>query len=300
LSEYLVSTDPEAGAVAPALRAARARRKPFARAQLLLPTAVVLLFCVMAAFPGLFAGWFGHPDPRVCDLARSGQPPTVGHPFGFDIQGCDLYSNVIHGARASITIGLLATAMTLVIAVVLGSIAGYAGGVTDGIISRVMDVFFGFPWLVGMIVLLQMANQHSVLTVSLVLAFFSWPGLTRVMRASTLGVVNLDYVTAARSIGASPLRILFRHVGINAVGPVAVLAGLNVGAIITAEAALTFLGVGLRAPTISWGVQLNLAQQYFTTDPHLLMFPALFLCAAVLSFVLLGDALRDLLDARLR
>ena len=277
-------------------RLKRAVRRP----RVLIPAAVVLLVCLMAAFPDLFAGLFGHPDPRQCDLANSGQGPTAGHPFGFDIQGCDLYSNVIHGTRASISIGLLATLITVLIAVVLGALAGYCGGIVDTLISRTMDIFFGFPFLVGMIVVLQVLDDHSVVTVALVLALFTWPGLTRVMRASTLAVANLDYVTAARSIGAGPVRILVRHVAVNAVGPVAVMAGLNVGAIITAESALTFLGVGLKAPSISWGVQLHLAQQYFTTSLHLLIFPAMFLSAAVLSFVLLGDALRDALDPRLR
>jgi ABC-type dipeptide/oligopeptide/nickel transport system permease subunit len=261
---------------------------------------VVTLFCAMAAFPSLFAGWFGHGDPRVCDTAFSGDGPTSGHPFGLDIQGCDLYANVVHGARASISIGLLATAGTIAIAVVLGSLAGYFGGIVDSLISRLMDVVFGFPALVGMIVILQAWNKHSVLSVSVVLTLFAWPMLTRVMRASVLATANLDYVTAARSIGAGPLRIMRRHIGRNAVGPVAVLAGLNVGTIITAEAALTFLGVGLKSPTISWGVQLNEAQRYVATDLHLVIFPSLFLSLTVLSFVLLGDAIRDALDPRLR
>ncbi len=271
------------------------RRPTFA-----IPAFVVLVFCAMAAFPQLFAGWFGHADPRDCNLAQSAAGPTSGHPFGFDVQGCDLYANTIHGARASISIGLLATLGTIVIAVVLGSLAGYLGGIVDTVISRLMDVMFGFPALVGMIVVLSAWNKHTVFSISAVLVLFAWPGLTRVMRASAMATANLDYVTAAQSIGAGPLRILTRHIGLNSIGPVAVLAGLNVGAIITAEAALTFLGVGLRSPTISWGVQLNEAERYFITDLHLLIFPALMLSATVLSFVLLGDALRDALDPKLR
>jgi oligopeptide transport system permease protein len=264
------------------------------------PAVFVLLLCAMAIAPQAFAGWFGHGDPRRCELANSGLGPRSGHPFGFDIQGCDLYANVVYGARDSISIGLLTTAITLVVAVVLGSIAGYYGRYVDGVVSRVMDVFFGFPLLVGMIVVLEMFTVRSVFSVSLVLALFSWPALTRIMRSSVLSTRNLEYVTAARELGAGSPRILVRHVIPNSIMPVAVLTSLNVGGIITAEAALTFLGVGLKAPSISWGVQLNTAQQYFTTHLNLLIFPALFLSIAVLSFVLLGDCLRDVFDPKLR
>lgn len=270
------------------------------RPRFVLPLALVVLLCAMAAVPQAFAGWFGHGDPHECALERSGQGPASGHPFGFDVQGCDLYSNVVHGARDSLSIGLLTTAVTLLVAVVLGSVAGYFGGVADTLISRLMDVFFGFPMLVGMIVVLETFSVHSILSVSLVLALFSWPVLTRIMRSSVLAVRGLDYVTAAREMGARPLRILLRHAIPNAIMPVAVLTSINIGGVITAEAALTFLGVGLTAPAISWGVQLNTAQQYFTTHPGLLLFPALFLSLAVLSFVLLGDCLRDAFDPRLR
>ncbi|MBB2912816.1 ABC-type dipeptide/oligopeptide/nickel transport system permease subunit [Streptosporangium becharense] len=274
----------------------RLRRRP----SFLVPAVFVLLVCAMAAFPPAFAGWFGHGDPRRCDLADSGLPPTPGHPFGFDIQGCDLYSNVVYGARSSVLIALLATAGMLAIAVVLGLLAGYFRGWVDALVSRVMDVFFGFPSLVGMIVILQTLSVHNEVAVAGVLVLFGWPVLARVMRGSVLAAASTEYVAAARGIGASAPRILLRHVLPNSFGPVAVLAGLNVGLVIASESALTFLGVGLQTPAISWGVQLNTAQQYFTSAPHLLLFPSVFLTVTVLSFVLLGDALRDAFDPRLR
>ncbi|MEU0482680.1 ABC transporter permease [Streptosporangium sp. NPDC006013] len=258
------------------------------------------IICMMTVAPQVFAGLFGHGDPRRCDLADSGLPPSAGHPFGFDIQGCDLYSNVVYGTRSSVAIAVLVTASVLVIAVVLGGLAGYFGGWVDAVVSRVMDVFFGFPALIGMIVILQTLSTHNELTVSLVLALFGWPGLARVVRGSVLATVNSEYIAATRGIGASAPRILLRHVLPNSIGPALVLSGLNVGLVIASESALTFLGVGLRTPAISWGVQLNTAQQYFTTDLHLLIFPSLFLTVTVLSFVLLGDALRDAFDPRLR
>ncbi|HWD03686.1 MAG TPA: ABC transporter permease [Amycolatopsis sp.] len=285
---------PPAEATAPARTTAV--RRLLARPRFTIPFAVVLLVCTMAAFPSSFSGWFGHGDPHACTLADSGRGPTAGHPFGFDIQGCDLYANVVYGARNSITIGLLTTACTLVVAVTLGALAGYFGGVVDMVISRVMDVFFGFPTLIGMIVVLGTFPVHSVLSVALVLTLFSWTILTRVMRSSVLANKNLAYIAAARGIGAGPFRILLRHVLPNSLAPTAVLASLNIGAVITAESALTFLGVGLKSPSISWGVQLNTAQQYFTTNFTLLLFPSLFLTVTVLAFVLLGDFLRDEFD----
>lgn len=289
-----VLVDPVPGAVSSGV--VRILRRP----KLFIPFTIVVLLLLMALVPSAFAGWFGNGDPRECSIQHSGLPPTSGHPFGFDIQGCDLYANVIHGTRASITIALLTTVLSLVIALVLGSMSGYLGGFIDGAISRTMDVFLGFPSLVGMIVVLQSLGSNNVWSVSLVLALFSWPISTRVMRSSVLSVRNLDYISAARGLGAGPLRIVVRHVIPNSVTPLAVLASLSIGAVITAESALTFLGVGLRSPSISWGVQLNTAQEFFTTDLHLLLFPAAFLSLAVTSFVLLGDCLRDALDPTLR
>lgn len=264
------------------------------------PSAVIALLVTIAVVPGAFAGWFGHGDPRVCDLADSAAGPRAGHPFGFDVQGCDLYSNVIYGTRNSLAIGLLVTAGAFLIAVALGTLAGYVGGVVDALVSRLMDIFFGFPSLVGMIVVLQMLGKHTVLAVSAVLIVFVWPAYARVMRGSVLGVRNLEYIQASRTVGAGHLRIVLGHVVPNSVAPVAVLATLGIAATIAAEAALTFLGVGLRAPSISWGVQLNVAQDYFATDPHLLIFPSTFLAVTVLCFVLVGDELQDVLDPRRR
>ena len=279
---------------APPVRRGEILRRP----SVFLPLALVLLVCSIALFPRWFAGWFGHGDPRACNLIDSSKSPTSGHPFGFDLQGCDLYANVIYGARASLAIALIVTFSCLVVAVLLGSLAGYYRGRIDAVISRVMDVFFGFPALVGMIILLNSMSVRSVWTVAAVIALFAWPPLTRVFRASVLSVSTMDYVQASREIGAGHTRVLVRHVIPNSIGPLAAILSLSIGGIITAEAGLTFLGVGLKAPTISWGVQLNTAQRYFTTDLHLLIFPSLFLTVTVLAFVTLGDGLRDALDPK--
>lgn len=262
-------------------------------------SAVVVLMIVMAIWPGLFAGWFGHGDPRTCDLARSGNGPTSGHPFGFDKQGCDVYANVIYGARASISVGVLVTGIGLAIAVVLGSLAGYFGRLVDAVISRITDIFFGFPFILGALVVLTSVPDRNVWTVSAVLALFGWPTLTRVMRSSVLAVREREYVKAGRSLGAGPLHLLRRHILPNSFAPVLVVATISLGGVIVAEAALTFLGIGLQSPAISWGLQLSQAQTDFTVSPHLLIFPSIFLSLTVLSFILIGDLVRDAFDPRL-
>jgi ABC-type dipeptide/oligopeptide/nickel transport system permease subunit len=205
---------------------------------------------------------------------------------------------VIYGARPSLAIGLLSATGLAVVAIVFGLLAGYYGGVLDTTISRLTDVFLGFPFLVAAIVILTSFHHRTVWTITMVIILFAWPAWTRVMRSGVLGVVNLEYVAAARALGASDLRILVRHILPNAIAPLVVLATLGVGSLIVAESSLTYLGVGLQLPAISWGLQLSTAQTYFSTHPHLLIFPALFLSVTVLSFVLAGDAVREALDPR--
>jgi oligopeptide transport system permease protein len=272
------------------------RRKPV----FVVSSLIIGLMLVMAAFPGPVAALFGHGNPHFCDLTKSGFGPSSGHPFGYDIQGCDLYANVIYGARASISIGLLSTSIMFVIAALVGSVAGYYQGVTDALVSRVIDVFLGFPFLLGAIIILTVFSQRTIWTVSAVLALFSWPTGARLVRSSVLSARNSEYVVAAKALGARDARILFRHVLPNSIAPLFVVSTLLIGGIIAAEAALTYLGVGLRAPAISWGLQLSTSQGYLQLHPHLLLFPAGMLSFAVLGFILLGDTLQDVLDPRTR
>jgi oligopeptide transport system permease protein len=262
------------------------RRSAFA------PAIVVAVVLAMVIAPAPFAGLFGHGNPYACDLARSDLGPSWGHPFGFDVQGCDLYANVIYGARPTVTTGLLVTAGILAVAVVLGGAAGYLGGVTDAVVGRLADVVLGFPFILGALVVLTVTPERNVLTVSAVLVAFGWPAMTRLMRATVLGTAGRDYVLAARTHGASAVRIVVRHVLPNAISPVLVYATTAIGGVMLAETTLTFLGVGLQAPEISWGIQLAGAQQQFLQHPHLLIAPGAFLSVAVISFIALGDALR--------
>jgi oligopeptide transport system permease protein len=257
---------------------------------------IILVLLVMTAVPQLFT----RGDPRDCDLSRSLLPPSGSHWFGYDLQGCDYYTHVIYGARASISIGIGVTLSAVVVALVLGSLSGFYGGLLDSLISRISDVFFGLPFVLGAIVILSVVGDHGLLWVGLVLTLLGWPTMTRLTRSSVLSVKDSDYVHAARALGGSDFRLLTKHVLPNSLAPVIVYATIYVGIVISAEATLSFLGVGLQLPAISWGLMISGAQTRVLDAPHLLLFPGLFLSVTVLAFILMGDALRDALDPKLR
>jgi oligopeptide transport system permease protein len=257
---------------------------------------LIAVLAVMAVFPGLFT----REDPFACSLSRSLDTPSSEHVFGFDIQGCNYYARVIHGARVSMQIGLSTVVIAVAIAVVLGSLAGYYGGRLDTLISRLTDIWFGLPPLLAALVFLAVMGERGLTQVTLVLALFGWPTMLRLMRSSVIEMRERDYVQAARALGASDRRIITRHILPNAVAPVIIYGTIFVGIAIAAEATLTYLGVGLTLPNISWGLMLNDAQNRVRNAPHLLVFPGLFLSVTVLAFIMLGDALRDALDPRLR
>jgi len=259
--------------------------------------ALLAFMVVLALFPSLFTDLGPN---KGCVLSSSKGGSTAGHPFGFDTQGCDLFSQVVHGARPTILIGLAVTVGSLVISIVFGTLAGFYGGLLDSVIARITDIFFGLPFVLGATVILVAFPDHGVGAMCLVLVVLGWTTMTRIMRSQVISVKSMDYVRAARALGAGDLRIMFRHILPNAIAPVFVVSMLNVGQVIAYEATLDYLGVGLQYPTVSWGLQLNVAQDYFTDFPHLLVFPALFLSVTVLSFIMLGDVLRDALDPRMR
>ncbi|MGM1016965.1 MAG: ABC transporter permease [Actinomycetota bacterium] len=268
------------------------------RAQFWVSIALLMVLAVIAAIPGVIAGVFGESDPRACDLLESNRPPGPGHPFGTDVQGCDVLANVLFGTRTSLFIGLATTAMCLVIAITLGTLAGYLGGWLDALIARTADVVLGFPFLLGAIIVLNTAPDRSPLLLSAVLAFFSWPTFARLIRSSVKEVREREFVQAAHAMGFSQVRVVLRHVLPNSLAPTLAIAATMVGGVIGAEATLTFLGVGLVPPTISWGVQLSTAQSYFQLAPNTVVFPSIFLTITVISLIVLGDALRDALDPR--
>jgi oligopeptide transport system permease protein len=257
-----------------------------------------LLLLLMALFPNVFARGA---DPRECNLSNSAQPPSAEHLFGFDQQGCDYLANVVYGARNSLVIGLLAVFVILVLGVLVGAISGFFGGVTDSVLSRIADVFYAVPFILGAIVVLRSGILgRGIVAVAIALAAFGWMTAMRLVRSQVIAVKSSDYVAAARAMGASNSRILVRHILPNAVAPVLVFTTITIGVLIAAEATLTFLGVGLQRPAISWGLQIDAGQSLLRTAPHLVLFPSIALTLTVMAFILLGDALRDALDPRQR
>jgi oligopeptide transport system permease protein len=269
------------------------RRRPM----FIIASLIIIVLLTMAIWPSLFT----NADPRNCPLVDSLLRPSSEHWFGTDLQGCDYYAKTIYGARVSISIGVTVTVVATILALVLGSIAGFYGGFVDTVIARITDIWFAIPTILGGIVILRSVfTTRGLLQVSVVLIVLGWPTMLRLVRSSVLSVKETDYVDAARALGASNFRIIRRHVLPNSIAPVIVYATITVGTIIAAEAALSFLGVGLQLPAISWGLMISVAQNRILTAPHLLLFPGLFLSFTVFSFILMGDALRDALDPRLR
>jgi oligopeptide transport system permease protein len=264
---------------------------------------LIVAFLLMAVWPSLFT----NVDPANAVLKEARERPSANAWFGRDIQGYDIYSRTIYGARASILVGVFASIATVLIGGAMGVIAGYYGGWLDAVVSRVTDIFFAIPLLLGGILFMATfpndVDSPYLLVVGkvvLVLSIFGWPGLARLMRSSVLQVKPNDYVQAARALGATPWRIIRAHVLPNALAPMIVVATINLGVFIAVEATLSFLGIGLTPPAISWGVAISDAIVALRTTPHILLFPSLFLSLAVLAFIMLGDAVRDAFDPKSR
>ncbi len=268
------------------------RRNPF----FVGPAFLIAVLVVLAVFPGVFA----RHDPRLCSLGNSFDGSSWSHPFGFDQQGCDQFALVLHGARVSLTIGILVVGGFSLIGIVLGALAGYYAGWVDAIVARIADIWFAIPTVLGAIVMLNLFDNRGLFQVSSVLIVFGWPTTLRLVRSSVLSIKEMDYVQAARALGAGDGRIVLRHILPNALAPVIVYGTIAVGGIIAAEASLSFLNVGLERPAISWGLMVSEARPNVLEHPHLLIWPGLFLSVTVLSFILMGDALRDALDPKLR
>lgn len=283
-------------------------RQLLRRPDVIIALLVGLFFIVVAAFPGLFTSV----DPQNCSIQDAKiRPRGLGHahPFGTDLHGCDVFAQLVHGARSSLLLAFGVVATSLIIGVVLGMLAGYYLGWVDAVVSRLLEIFLVIPLLLAALLLLSLfRNVHiggggfgTAIQPAIVLTGFGWMGYTRYVRAAVLEAKNLDYVQAARALGASDRRIMFSHILPNAIVPVTALVPTALAGIISAEAVLAFLGIGLRPPAISWGIMISDGADWFTGGyPHLLLFPLGCLLATVLAFVVVGDNLRDALDPKLK
>ena len=253
---------------------------------------LILLIFVVTVFPGLFTA----ADPTYADPGQSLLGPSAAHWFGTDLQGHDIYSRTVYGARASVTVGLGATLAVFAVGGALGALAGFYGGWVDAVVSRITDVFFGLPLLLAAIVLMQVLHHRTVWTVIAILALFGWPQVARIARGAVLEVRASDYVLAAKALGLSRFQILLRHVLPNALGPVIAVSTIALGLFIVTEATLSYLGVGLPTSVVSWGGDINTDQTRLRSGSPILFYPAGALAITVLAFMMMGDALRDALD----
>ena len=252
----------------------------------------IVAIAVLAAVVGPLVAPF---DPADQELALRLAGPTGTHWFGLDELGRDIFARVLAGARISLLVGLVVVGVSSTIGVALGSIAGYFGGRIDEAISRVIDILLAFPGLLLAIALVAVLGP-SLTNVILALSVIGWVGYARLVRGQVLRARELDFVEAAKALGASTARILTKHVIPTTLPAVSVQATLGMGGAILSEAALSFLGLGVQPPTPSWGTMLNYGRGHLLDAPHLTIFPGLAIATLVLGFNFLGDGLRDALD----
>jgi peptide/nickel transport system permease protein len=259
---------------------------------------VCLLYLAMLLAPFLaFQGAGGGGAQGVPDLGSRLLPPSMAHPFGTDNYSQDVLSQILYGARISLSIGLLAVAISVTLGTLLGAVAGYLGGWVDTVIMRLVDVVMAFPRLVLLIGIVALF-EANLLVIIVALAFTQWPFTTRLVRGEILSLREREFAEAARALGFSRRRILFRHLMPNAVGPLIVVAALGVGNAIILEAGLSFLGLGVPAGIASWGALVDEGRVYVLREWWVSTFPGLAIVLAVLAFNLVGDGLRDALDPR--
>jgi len=223
-------------------------------------------------------------------------PPSSQHLLGTDDIGRDEFARLLFGAQVSLAVGVFAMLLTIVIGVILGSIAGFYGGWFDTLLMRVTDAFLAVPFLLILFVLSRVFSGGRVSDIVLLIGLFAWPGTARIVRAEFLSYKEREFLMAARTLGASNMRLMFRHILPNAAGPIIVSATLLVGGAIITESTLSFFGFGLQPPQASWGNMLTDSREYIFKDPLLLYLPGLAILLVVLCFNLIGDGLRDALD----
>lgn len=252
---------------------------------------------VIVVAVALLGPWLVPYDPAAQTLPFRLDGPSSAHWFGLDELGRDILSRVVYGARVSLFVGLIVVGVSASVGMVMGALAGFYGGRTDQLISRVMDVLLAFPGILLAIALVAVLGP-SLGNVVLALTVIGWVGYARVVRGQVLRARELDYVTAARALGAGTLRLLAQHVLPTTLPAVTVQATLGMAGAILSEAALSFLGLGVQPPTPSWGTMINGGRAHLLDAPHLTVFPGICLAIVVLGFNFLGDGLRDQLDPR--
>jgi len=263
------------------------------------PALIAAIMLTLLLFTAVIGPFLTTYDPGAIDLDSLKQAPGRAHLFGTDSKGRDILSRVVCGSRISLSVGIIASALSLSIGVFFGLIAGYFGGKVDAFCSQVFDIFLAFPSLllaIGISAVMSAGLASAMLAITLV----GWAGFARLVRGITLSLKEQTYVEAARSLGATPAWILYKHILPNALPLILVAGSLRVGGFILLEASLSFLGLGVQPPTPTWGSMISLNRAYINSAPWMVIFPGLAISITVISFNILGDFLRDKLDPRMR
>lgn len=255
--------------------------------------AIVLFMFALAAAAAFWK------DPAAIDITLALLPPSWEHPLGTDDLGRDVLARILYGARISLLVGFVAVGIATLIGIVLGALAGYYGRWTDSIIMRFVDIMLCFPTFFLILAVIAFL-EPSIWNIMIIIGLTGWMGVARLVRAEFLSLRERDFVQAARALGASDGRIIFRHLLPNALSPVLVSATLGVAGAILTESALSFLGIGVQPPTPSWGNMLIAGKQTLGTAWWLSVFPGLAILFTVLGYNLLGEGIRDALDPRLK
>lgn len=255
---------------------------------------IIAFLLVLATFPWLFT----QHTPDRCDLADSRAPAGGKYLLGADLQGCDIMANIAYGARASLTVGVVSSLGATAVGVIIGIVAAYFGGWVDAVLSRIADVFFAIPLILGAIVAMQVTVHRNVWTLSMILIFFGWTGTARIARSATLEVRTKEYISAARLLRVHNGRILITHIIPNIIAPIIVVTTIGIGGLIAAEASLSYLSIGLPPNIPSWGKAIADGQKVLKVNPGIMLWPSLALTLTVLAFICLGEAIRNAFGAR--
>lgn len=262
--------------------------------------AMVGLFFVILLFGVAFAApWIASHSPTAYDLNAVLEPPSLAHPFGTDEEGRDLLARLVYGTRVSLAVGFIAVALYVAIGILLGALAGYYGGWVDALVSRAIEIMICFPTFFLILAVLAFVGP-SIYNIMVVIGLTSWPGIARLVRGEFLRQRSEDFVLAARVVGASSFRIIFRHILPNSLAPVLVSATFGIASAVLIESSLSFLGFGVQPPTPSWGESLSQSRDFMDIAWWLAFFPGMAIFITITAYNLVGEGLRDAIDPRMK
>ena len=257
---------------------------------------IVILFIILV---GIFGPLLVKTDPNAQNILNKLQPPSKEHWFGTDNFGRDIFSRIVNGTKLTLTVGFLSVFIGGVIGVVLGIVSGYYGGAIDTITMRLMDILLAFPGILLALAIVSVLGG-SLVNVIIAVGIFSVPAFARIVRGSTLQVKKLEYIDAVRALGASDIRIIFRHILPNIMSPIIVQATMRIATAILTASGLAFLGLGAQPPDPEWGAMLSDGRTYMHNAGHMVLIPGMMIVVVVLAFNIFGDGLRDALDPKMK